>query len=295
MLAQSKNPEYTGISERITFVASRVDGPQVQPQALVPMAPVSWHSVFGMVSEEVGLTCGLQVGKGRANAVYLIRAIGPTLESLGVSGGVARPTITIYRNGEEFVSVGYWANLLPIVQSIVPEMRRAETAAGAFPIEVGKLDSAAIVSLPEGIYTVVVSTSVVDGSKTAGGKVLLQFFELPTFATANREPSIPMLINQYEEGSLSVRAGRELTIGVSSSDPDSDDIDYMIDWDDDGISDQLVRGRHSRTTYITKIWSTSGERYIRVGAKDARSAYAGGEGSYAIGIRIKIRVTAFEE
>ena len=296
VMAQNKNPEYTGVGERITVVGSRQDGLQVQPQALVPMASATKHSVFGLVSEDMGMTCGFEVGKGSANRVYLVRAIGPSLETLGITGGAAHPVITIHRNGEEFTKVGYWANLVPMVSSVVSDMRRVEEMAGAgISLEVGKFDSAAVVSLPEGTYTVSVTTATVDGLKTAGGKVLLQLLELPALAVANRAPAIPMLMNMYGEGSLSVRAGRELAIGVSSSDADGDDIDYMVDWDDDGISDQIVRGRRAGTTVVTATWSSPGERYIRVSAKDTRSAYSGGVGSYAIGIRIKIRVTSIEE
>lgn len=292
--AQSRNPDYTGVSERIIYVGSRVDGSAPAP-ALVPMAPVTGRSIFGLVSEDVSLTYGLQVGNGRANVVYLIRAIGPMLESLGIDGGIARPTITIHRNGVEMTQVGFWANLEPIMRTVVSSMRRAEEMAGAFPLDIGKLDSAVIVSLPEGTYTIGVSPAIVDGSRSAGGKVLFQIFELPALAVANRAPTIPQLLNSYAEGSLSVRVNRELVIGISSSDADGDDIDFLIDWDDDGVADQTVRGRQTAIMHITKSWSSHGERFIRVSAKDTRSAYAGGYGSYGIGIRIKVRVTAIEE
>lgn len=294
--AQSKKPDFTGVSERTTFVATRVDAPSPSAPALVPMAPVTGRSIFGLVSEDVSLTYGLQVGNGRANVVYLIRAIGPMLEVLGVSGGIARPTITIHRNGEEMTSVGYWANLEPTSRTVVSGMRRAEEMAGTFPLDIGKLDSALIVSLPEGTYSIGVSPALeADGSRSAGGKVLFQIFELPALAVANREPTIPQLMNQYTEGSLAVRVNRELSIGVSSLDADGDDIDFLIDWDDDGITDQTVRGRQTVTMHIVKAWPSTGDRFIRISAKDSRSAYAGGYGSYGIGIRIKVRVTAIEE
>jgi hypothetical protein len=302
VLAQSRNPDYTGVSERLILVGTRVDGAVPRAPVLVPMAPVTGRSVFGLVSEDVSLTYGLQVGNGRANVVYLVRAIGPGLETLGVSGGIARPTITIHRNGEEMTKAGFWANLEPVTRTVVSDMRRAEEMAGTFPLDIHNRDSAVIVSLPEGTYTIGVSPAEVEGgSKSAGGKVLLQIFELPALAVANREPTIPQLMNSYAEGSLSVRVNRELSIGVSSSDADGDDIDFIIDWDDDGIADQTVRGRTAMTTHIAKAWPSTGERFIRVSAKDARSAYAGGYGSYGsfgsygIGIRIKIRVTSIEE
>ncbi|HEY9481016.1 MAG TPA: hypothetical protein VIR98_02160 [Candidatus Paceibacterota bacterium] len=290
--AQALKPELTVVDDPVMFVGSRVNS-NTPVDIRLQTPKVIDQSMFGLVSGDVGLTYGLNIGPGEANIVYLVRALGPSLKKFDISGYLERPQITVTRNGKLFMTIGYWADLAPIVSTVIPTMRKAEQMAKAIPLELGLFDAAAIVSLPEGTYTFTVEGDP-ERSSNREGKTLFQIYELPELVEANRTPSIPQLLSFYEAGSLSVRIGQTIGIDVSSIDPDSENVTYLIDWDDNGSIDETVES-NSPTVKLTHSWSTLGERYIRVSSRDSRGRHAGGYPTFGIGIRIKIRVTRVEE
>lgn len=98
----------------------------------------------------------------------LIRAVGPSLASYGVSGSAADPQLAIHdRSGTRVDGNDNWSEGGP------DALRGAASRAGAFPLNEGGKDAAVVVQLDPGAYTVVVRAT------GAGGVVLAEVYELP--------------------------------------------------------------------------------------------------------------------
>jgi kumamolisin len=102
---------------------------------------------------------GMVIG-GSQSAQLLIRGIGPALSAFGVSGALSQPTIALQDSaGKLIVSDAGWGNPLVTGTSPVAASYRLATAsdmssAGAFSLNPGSMDSAMVVKLPPGSYTV---------------------------------------------------------------------------------------------------------------------------------------------
>src|SRR5580704_12975126 len=91
------------------------------------------------------MIAGLVIGSGSPETV-LIRADGPALAPLGVSGVLAAPVLSLYdSNGNLLQSNQGWGtgNATAAIMS----------SAGAFPLPAGSADSALVATLPAGAYT----------------------------------------------------------------------------------------------------------------------------------------------
>src|SRR5271157_5586749 len=90
-------------------------------------------------------------GSGREQ--LLVRADGPSLGQFGVSGLLDRPSLSVFDNSGKVIATNTgWdtsANPAPIVS--------AATTVGAFALPSGSADSAKIVALSPGAYTIQVS------------------------------------------------------------------------------------------------------------------------------------------
>ena len=101
-------------------------------------------------------------GEGSRN--LLIRAVGPTLSTFGVSGSLVDPKLQIYSGSTIVAENDNWSNsLVPIFSSV-----------GAFGLTTGSKDAAITVSLPAGGYTVQVS-----GADGGVGEAIVEIYELP--------------------------------------------------------------------------------------------------------------------
>ena len=99
----------------------------------------------------------------------LIRAVGPTLGSFGVTDALADPTITLYRGTTVLASNDNWAS------SANPlEISTAAGAVGAFALPSGSKDAALVATLPAGSYTAIVS-----GAGNTTGTALVELYVLP--------------------------------------------------------------------------------------------------------------------
>jgi|GEM_PF-2288026 len=100
----------------------------------------------------------------------LLRGVGPALGNFGVAGALADPTMIVFNAAGQQVAVnddwGAAANLT--------ELRAATTAVGAFGLTEGSKDSALLVTLDPGNYTVQVS-----GAAGATGISLVEVYEVP--------------------------------------------------------------------------------------------------------------------
>jgi hypothetical protein len=114
------------------------------------------------------LVAGLVV-TGNARRTLLVRAVGPTLASLGVTGALADPQLEFYAQGEAAplaVNDNWGGNLLLV---------EAAAGAGAFPLALPpRGDAALLVQVGPGNYVAQVS-----GAGRTAGEVLLEIYVLP--------------------------------------------------------------------------------------------------------------------
>ena len=93
----------------------------------------------------------------------LIRAVGPALSDFGVPTAHPNPRITLFEGQEELASNDDWAG-----------SDIADTAAyvGAFPLSAGSKDACLLVTVAQGVYTIIAEG---DGDL---GEVLVEVYEV---------------------------------------------------------------------------------------------------------------------
>jgi hypothetical protein len=108
---------------------------------------------------------------GSGSEQLLVRGDGPSLTAFGVSGVLAQPSLSVFNNASMVIASnsGWGTSANP---SLI-----ASTAAsvGAFALPSGSADSAGIVNLPAGAYTVQIS-----GVDSTTGVALAEVYEVPT-------------------------------------------------------------------------------------------------------------------
>ena len=113
------------------------------------------------------LIAGFTIG-GTGSRTLLIRGIGPTLGSFGVSGALANPRLELHGGGGLIAANDNWsesesAGTLPAISGSV----------GAFALSSGTRDAVLLVSLPPGSYTAQVS-----GVGNTTGVALVEVYEV---------------------------------------------------------------------------------------------------------------------
>lgn len=96
----------------------------------------------------------------------LIRAVGPTLSTFGITGALSDPILEIYRGTTLIARNDDWGGTAALTTAFAQ--------AGAFTLPVASSNSALTISLPAGVYTARVS-----GFLGATGVVLIELYELP--------------------------------------------------------------------------------------------------------------------
>lgn len=109
------------------------------------------------------LTAGFVIGPGPAKPV-LIRAIGPTLGSFGVTGTLADPVLTLFNGAGVQVAIN--DNWLPADAATFSRV-------GAFALPAGSRDAAIVTTLAPGNYSAQVS-----GQGTGTGVALVEVYEV---------------------------------------------------------------------------------------------------------------------
>jgi len=123
-------------------------------------------SARGMVGTGSSIMTGGFVITGNTTETVLIRAVGPSLASYGVTSVLAQPTLTVYNAlGNPLASNSVWGG--------GSTLSSAMAQVGAFSLPTTSSDSAVIVTLPAGAYTVQVS-----GINGTSGTALLEIYEL---------------------------------------------------------------------------------------------------------------------
>lgn len=115
-----------------------------------------------------GLIGGFVV-QGPAYKRMLVRAVGPTLEALGLTGVLRDPVLTIYSGQQVVATNDRWEDAVNSAAMVA-----AARNAGAFVLAARSEDAALLVTLPPGAYTVEVK-----GKSDTEGVALLEIYEVP--------------------------------------------------------------------------------------------------------------------
>ena len=116
------------------------------------------------------------VVSGTAAKRVLIRGVGPTLASYGVSAYMPNPTLSLYdANSVLLAQNTNWNNPTTVTSgqpaASAAALILAASQAGAFPFNSGSADSAIIVTLAPGTYSAQVTGTA--------GTALVEVYELP--------------------------------------------------------------------------------------------------------------------
>jgi hypothetical protein len=111
------------------------------------------------------MVAGFVVG-GNVPLKVLIRAVGPTLASFGVSGVLADPKLELYGGPDKIGENDNWGG--------TATLRDAFTVTQEFPLPDNSKDAAMLITLPPGLYTAQVS-----GVGNTTGVALIEVYEVP--------------------------------------------------------------------------------------------------------------------
>lgn len=139
-------------------------------------AESSWRNISARGYSAAGIS-RLVVGfvvRGYGIKKYLIRAAGPALANFGISNGfLADPKVQLMRNldGKDYLMAenDNWGSI-----ANQTALSTATDSVGAFRFASASKDSAMIVNLPAGIYTIVANSAT-----NAEGIALIELFEVP--------------------------------------------------------------------------------------------------------------------
>lgn len=122
------------------------------------------------------LTPGFVVTAGSGTRKLLIRAAGPALTTLGVTGVLADPTLTLLRSGSPATTVATndnWSTPVGTTAASAATLAAAFTQAGAFGFGANSRDAAVLVDLAAGNYTV-----QVNGVGGTSGVAIVEVYDL---------------------------------------------------------------------------------------------------------------------
>jgi hypothetical protein len=124
------------------------------------------------------LVCGFMVS-GTASKPLLIRGVGPSLATYGLTGLLADPVLNVYNSAGVLVATNNdWGTPVGVNASQTPAtaatLTSTATQVGAFPLIAGSKDAALLVTLPPGAYTAQVS-----GNSGTTGNGMAEVYEIP--------------------------------------------------------------------------------------------------------------------
>jgi len=140
------------------------------------------------------------VVSGTAPRTMLVRAIGPSLAALGLSGALVDARLTLYRSETQLGESDNWG-----AEPAAADIAAAALRVGAFPLPANSRDAALLMTLDPGSYTALVS-----GVGGASGVALVEVYDTSaTDSTATRA----RLINIATRGAVGV-AEDQLIAGI---------------------------------------------------------------------------------
>jgi hypothetical protein len=111
------------------------------------------------------LTAGFVIG-GTGTETLLIRGVGPALTQFGVAGALATPQLTLFNAAGQIINANAsWGGGATLAAAFAQ--------VGAFALPAASADSAILVTLPPGLYTV-----QVNGAASATGIALIEVYEV---------------------------------------------------------------------------------------------------------------------
>ena len=130
------------------------------------LARLSNLSTRARVAADNPLLTGFAIS-GTGDRTVLVRAVGPGLTGFGVTGVLEAPLLRLYdATGNILVENAGWAG--------APALTQAAAISGAFPLATGHADSAVLVSLAPGNYSI----QVLDSRSTNGGVALAEIYDV---------------------------------------------------------------------------------------------------------------------
>ena len=130
------------------------------------LARLSNLSTRARVTADNPLLTGFAI-TGTGDRTVLVRAVGPGLTDFGVTGALEAPLLRLYdATGNVLVENTGWAG--------APALTQAAAISGAFPLATGHADSAVLVSLAPGNYSI----QVLDSRSKNGGVALAEIYDV---------------------------------------------------------------------------------------------------------------------
>jgi surface antigen len=124
----------------------------------------------GQVNVGSGALIAGFVVTGNAPKKILLRGVGPTLASFGVTGVLADPILTLFDNsGNTIAQNDNWGS-----EGDGPDIITVSNQVGAFALPTGSKDAVLLVTLTPGLYTMQVS-----GTAGSTGVALVEVYEVP--------------------------------------------------------------------------------------------------------------------
>ena len=123
-------------------------------------------STRGRVGQGDALIAGFVI-TGDVRKKLLIRAVGPTLSSFGLTGLLADPKLDVLSGNTVIATNNDWTEAASVAQ-----VNSTSPTVGAFPLNSGSRDAAVVLQLSPGSYTVQVS-----GAGTSAGTVLVEIYD----------------------------------------------------------------------------------------------------------------------
>jgi hypothetical protein len=105
-----------------------------------------------------------------AQTRVLVRVAGPALAAFGVAGTLANPKFVLQSGPLNYAQSDDWSDTAANQAAV----QAAGAAVGAFPFAVGSKDAAAVVDLPAGNYTCLIT-----GDAGTSGEILLEVYRVP--------------------------------------------------------------------------------------------------------------------
>ncbi len=137
-----------------------------------------------------GLVAGFFIG-GQGSKQVLLRAIGPTLASFGISGALTSPVLRLYdSSGALLLTNAVWGGSLGLATTFIQ--------AGAFPLPAGSSDSAAVATLQPGSYT-----AQATGLSGSTGIALIEIYDI----SGSSQPWALRVINSSTRGMVAAGSG----------------------------------------------------------------------------------------
>jgi len=204
-VTQPGSYEYRGLvngsSQNVQGVYAPASGPQVSfaaaatPTAADRLGNIATRGLAGTGARV--LTAGFVI-TGSSPKDVLIRAVGPALTNLGVSGALPNPKLRLFKGSVALMENDDWG-----LGGFASQIVEASARVGAFALPSGSADAAIIARLDPGGYT-----AQITGEGDSSGVALVEVYDTSSASAAG-----PKLVNLSTRGDVG-RNGDILIAGV---------------------------------------------------------------------------------